>query len=462
MSVPVVAISGHPGSGKTTLTRRLAARFGVPALYYDDYETITSLPPSQVREWIARGSDYNEIDLTTLSAAIARVAATAPPFILLDTLLGRAHAATGAAISLSLWLDVPADIALARKLRQAGTRVGDDLRQAREFAAWIASYTQHYEEFIAGTYALQTERVRPLADRRLTQWRDADALLAEASAAIVGQGLASGPQPSLLTAMERFGAGFGYERSVKLSPGSLNDDRYITSVHRDDLGFDARGVISTVGAAGAVPEAQWATLIEQLPSADVIHFGHEGGNEPVRKVYLEFVSRLREAARANLREPQLLYLALKWRPGEEHRAAFNRYLLVPDHQVPSRMIDTLRKGYEGRQDAPSLALGIESIRLAAARAGEMGIMFVEVMEEGTPRFSYDITTYNAQLKGREFEPMLKPVLAAYGIAKDASDKLLRTIADSQVGHISVGIGRDGRDFVTVYFGVEERKPTVHV
>src|SRR5690606_20216133 len=115
------------------------------------------------------------------------------------------------------------------------------------------SYTQHYEAFIAGTYALQVERIRPLADLHLEQWRDADALLREAASAIEERGFASGARPDLLTRMERFGAGFGYERSVKLSPGSLNDERYITSVHRDDLGPDPRGVISTVGAAEAVP-----------------------------------------------------------------------------------------------------------------------------------------------------------------------------------------------------------------
>ncbi len=272
-TVPVVAISGHPGSGKTTLTRRLAAYFGVPALYYDDHETITSRPPAEIQDWIARGSDYNEVDLTTLTAALDKVAAANPPFILLDTLLGRAHAATGSRISLSLWLDVPADIALARKLREAGNGVGDDLGKARAFAHWVATYARHYEDFISGTYALQAERVPPLADVRLAQWRDLDQVLAEAVEAIRARGLAAAARPSILTAMERFGAGFGYERSVKLSPGSMNGDRYITTVHRTDLGADPRGTIATVAAAEKLPETQWARLMEKLPTADVVHFG---------------------------------------------------------------------------------------------------------------------------------------------------------------------------------------------
>lgn len=458
MSVPVVAISGFPGAGKTTLTRQLAAHFGVPIVSYDDHETITRQPPEMVRDWVARGSDYDEIKLDSLLAALDAAAASAPPFILLDTLLGRAHAASGGRIDLSLWLDVPADIALARKLRQAGQRVGDDLRQAREFAAWVASYTRQYEQFIAGTYVTQAERVRPAADVRLAQWGDSGRLLQEAVAAIGAAGIGGAARPPILTAMHHFGSGFGYERSVKLAPGAVNDDRYITSVHRDDLGMDPRGVIEGVIGAEGLPEDKWAHMLQLLPDVDVLHFGHEGGDDPVRKIYLEFVSKLRAAAKRGDRETQLVYLALKWRPGEEQRAAFTSYLLVPDNQVPTRMIDALRKGYEGREEAPSLRVGIETIRLAVARAGANGIMFVEVEEAGSSRFSYDLTIYHAGLRGSDLGGILAPLLDAYGIDRPARENFLRKIENELVGHVSLGIGRDGRDFVTVYFGVEARNP----
>ena len=65
---PIIAISGHPGGGKTSLTKALRDRLGVPALHYDDHEKITSLPPEDVMEWIARGSNYDEIRLDSLGS----------------------------------------------------------------------------------------------------------------------------------------------------------------------------------------------------------------------------------------------------------------------------------------------------------------------------------------------------------------------------------------------------------
>ncbi|NGP18567.1 AAA family ATPase [Devosia aurantiaca] len=162
--VPVIAVSGYPGAGKTTLTRNLAARYGVPALHYDDFETITSRRSAEIRDWMARGSDYDEIDLGNLVQAIDDARRTRPRFVILDTLLGRAHGATGSEIAFSMWIDTTPDIALARKLLHASGEVGDDPARALDFARWVTSYTTHYQGFISETYRLQTMRVRSRAD----------------------------------------------------------------------------------------------------------------------------------------------------------------------------------------------------------------------------------------------------------------------------------------------------------
>jgi uridine kinase len=164
MKAPVIAISGHPGGGKTTLTKALAMRLGVPALHYDDFETMTSRPPADVRSWIERGSDYDEIELDRLAGELMRLAEVGdrPKLVLFDTLLGRAHRQTGELIDVLIWIDTPADVALARKIGEAAARAAPN--ESAEFLGWLRAYLDHYQGFISGTYDVQRKRVRPGAD----------------------------------------------------------------------------------------------------------------------------------------------------------------------------------------------------------------------------------------------------------------------------------------------------------
>lgn len=164
MRAPIVAISGHPGGGKTTLAKALAERLGVPALYYDDFETMTSRPPAEVRRWIEQGSNYDDIDLDDLSREMMRLARAVeqPKLVLVDTLLGRAHRQTGDLIDMLIWIDTPPDIALARKIGEAASRATP--AEAVAFVAWLRAYLDHYQAFISGTYDVQRQRVRPGAD----------------------------------------------------------------------------------------------------------------------------------------------------------------------------------------------------------------------------------------------------------------------------------------------------------
>ena len=186
MPAPIIAISGHPGGGKTSLTKALRDRLGVPALHYDDYETITSLSPAKVRDWIKRGSNYDEIELDRLVHQMKLVSEhqPRPACVLLDTLLGRAHRETGELIHTLIWIDTPPDIALARKISEAAGRARATPEDSTAFVGWLESYLAHYMGFIAGTYAVQRERVRPTADVILDGSAPLEELVDEAASAI--------------------------------------------------------------------------------------------------------------------------------------------------------------------------------------------------------------------------------------------------------------------------------------
>lgn len=181
MSGPVVALCGLPGSGKTSLALALSRRFGWPVLHYDDYETATAWPIADLRRWVEAGCDYARIGLGPLPRDLAAAASDGP--VLLDTLLGRAHPAMAGAIDLAIWIDTPADVALARKVAQAATRARRESAETA-FAAWLEGWLSLYGDIIAGTYRVQEERVRSGCEIVIDGRSAAATVAGEAAAAI--------------------------------------------------------------------------------------------------------------------------------------------------------------------------------------------------------------------------------------------------------------------------------------
>jgi uridine kinase len=175
----VVAVAGPTGGGKSALVAALAAGLGdACALHMDDYERMTRAPLDDVARWAERGADFDELDVPLLGEHLRRLKAGEPvrapgraaelaprKYIVLETQFGRAHRATGGLIDLLIWIDVPLEIALARKLRafcaearQAGPEA------ARERLAWLDGYLAGYLDLVRRLLVLQAERVRPQAD----------------------------------------------------------------------------------------------------------------------------------------------------------------------------------------------------------------------------------------------------------------------------------------------------------
>ena len=225
--------------------------------------------------------------------------------MLLDTLLGRAHTATGKLIDTLIWVDTPPDIALARKIGEAAGRArATPARRRPSWAGWIP-ISRHYTDFIAGTYAVQSERVRPAADIIMDGRAPVEQLADEAMVAILQRidlfAKAGDPRATPIEAPGRRmlsldrGAELPVrmERSAKFGDGEINEDRFLAIVHKDSLGPDARSGLARIARALALPEAMLAMLSEHLGEAEIVHFGYEGGKAGLYKIYVEFSGRVR-------------------------------------------------------------------------------------------------------------------------------------------------------------------------
>jgi uridine kinase len=201
--IPVIAVSGYPGSGKTSLVRGLAhALPGAAPIFMDSYERMTRRPIEDVARWLQGGADINAFefpglaeDLDALKQGVpvkerqgnSRV--SAEKYVVFETQFGRAHDDTGRHIDLQIWIDVPFDIALARNLKAfvAGFAQQNEPERLAGQMRWLDAYLGNYLGTVRQLLEMQLERVGRKADILLDGRTGLENMIESASAEILGR-----------------------------------------------------------------------------------------------------------------------------------------------------------------------------------------------------------------------------------------------------------------------------------
>jgi uridine kinase len=114
----VIAINAVSGGGKTAITNALCRIFeNSRALYFDHYEEADKNIPD-VAKWIEDGADYDLWHLENMADDIAKILSTNQniEYIILDYPFGYKQKQLAEFINLSVYIDTPLDIALARRI----------------------------------------------------------------------------------------------------------------------------------------------------------------------------------------------------------------------------------------------------------------------------------------------------------------------------------------------------------
>lgn len=185
----IISISGHSGAGKTTLADALGLALQATAIFWDDFDPISTAPQDYV-DWFKRGANYSEWDYPDLANVLKTLKVNhsishpvlnnllePTPFIIFDTGNGRLHKQTGQYIDIAIHIDVPLDVSLSRRLiRDFKTtdQTKNDIIQELEFyllhsrPLFIDDDRKSASDFIISGMLSTQEQIQKIKDNLIT------------------------------------------------------------------------------------------------------------------------------------------------------------------------------------------------------------------------------------------------------------------------------------------------------
>lgn len=247
------------------------------------------------------------------------------------------------------------------------------------------------------------------------------------------------------------------ERSFKMFDRTLLANRFLWGFKRDQLDEGAARKLFELCARLRMPAHHVAAFREHIGDANILFFGFEEHERACRyKAYLEFGDRLVRAKARNpdRPEPVLTYLGFKWDANDNGRASVARYTCHPAFTARD-MVERMREAfYDGRTSTPSFDIARAMVEQAAGRVGDDRFLYFETTEDDNPRNSFDINLYNARLRLEEIYPSLLKICEHFALPSEAFHRAYTPVRAATFGHVTGGLDREGRDFLSIYFGAQ--------
>jgi len=255
--------------------------------------------------------------------------------------------------------------------------------------------------------------------------------------------------------VEKFNLKCGYEKSFKLLDRQLLPNRYLLGISKADLDQEKLEVICR---EMNMPGNFLCEFQDNLADANLILLGFEENRKNcIFKIYLEFWDKFLKGMGQGMDKtvPGPLFLGFKWDALDNTKAKITKYDCYPQLTAEG-ILERLSVLFHSHEDRISFEITRKIIDLATSRANPTSFRYLEAGEENNLRKSFDINFYSANLRIRHLSPILSELGRHYLIPVQELHHLYSRVKTEIFGHLSGGIDREGKDFVTVYYEVGEK------
>ncbi len=256
----------------------------------------------------------------------------------------------------------------------------------------------------------------------------------------------------LLEFVDSLGVPYFYEPSFKLTAGSLLSDRYLLILYLPALKMGKQQLIYRLASLLNMPTAYRDVISEQVLGVRELLIGFDGqGDTSVCKFYVE--NKIRSVGS----ETQQAFKAFKWQLDSPNVRMIDHYYLPP---VTSRadILSGIKRLSGGRETQ-----GLNAVKALFSLSAELTLTELFYMEvegqtdegpDAQGRSSYDLRFYDAEIELHKVMPVITSIATYFAVPETAIEQLLAADKNKHFGHLSSGIGRDGKEFVTFYYGVQ--------
>lgn len=256
----------------------------------------------------------------------------------------------------------------------------------------------------------------------------------------------------LLRHVNELGVPYQQERSFRMAHDELQANRFLITMDRIDLPDPGVETVLAICRELGLPGYFESAVRQHFDKALCVHLGFESTPRGVvLKLYLE---RELSAAEKTATTPDGIpvYMAWKW-SAAAGLAVLSRYhwFAMTDCAGVEHRLERIYKNALTPSAAPWISAVLQR---AASRASVEQLQYLEVLEDGNSRRSFDLNLYASGFCLGDLQAELAALRDHFQLRPGYFQALFDQIKSRNIGHIAGGVHRDGAEFVTVYYGVE--------